>query len=360
MSGNGLFGSTILDVAIGLLFVYLVLSLVCTTVNEWIAGIWKIRSKTLKSAIVQMLDNQPYEQGGDTNWFLNQFYSHPLINGMTKPGNKEAQPSYLASRTFSTVVLDILTPGKVGAVYDDLKGAIETLPDGDVRKVLLALIRNANNDINPAQKNIEGWFDDTMDRVSGWYKRKTQVWTVVIAAALTLACNADTIRITRQLWRDPTERSQLVERAKARATKPGAGQTSPVDANPAEAHSAQKISGQSNPAQPNPAQLNPVQTISSSRAVKDHGAEKDSDENDLENIGELIGWAGMPKGREVWIAVLGWILTIVAVSLGAPFWFDVLKKFMQIRNAGQLPKDKPNPPENPPAKTAAPTQQKTT
>ena len=56
--GNGLLGSSTLEVLIGLIFVYLLLAIICTTLNEWIAGIFKTRSTTLKRAIVQLLDQQ--------------------------------------------------------------------------------------------------------------------------------------------------------------------------------------------------------------------------------------------------------------------------------------------------------------
>ena len=56
---NGIFGSAVLDVAVGLIFVYLLLGIICTTLNEWISGLLQTRSKMLQLAIQQLLDNQP-------------------------------------------------------------------------------------------------------------------------------------------------------------------------------------------------------------------------------------------------------------------------------------------------------------
>jgi len=93
MSSNGLFGSTILDVVLGLVFVYLLLAIICTTLNEWIAGIMKTRAGTLSSAIKQLLDGQSGDPASqDLNWFLKQFYAHPLITGMNQPGKSDAHP----------------------------------------------------------------------------------------------------------------------------------------------------------------------------------------------------------------------------------------------------------------------------
>src|SRR5689334_18370688 len=103
---------------------------------------------------------------------------------MTRDG---AHPSYLSARTFSTVVTDIATVAKQGSMtFERLESGIAGLPDGDVKRALLALIQNANGNLEAAQKAIEGWFNDTMDRVSGWYKRHSQIWIVLIAVVVTI------------------------------------------------------------------------------------------------------------------------------------------------------------------------------
>ncbi len=324
MTGNGLFGSTTLDVVIGLVFVYLLLAIICTTVNEWIAGILNARSKNLASAIKQMLDGQagpavsPEAKTG-VDWFLKQFYSHPLIAGMNQPGKKDAHPAYLSPRAFAAAVVDITTQQKPGVIsFTDLETGIGNLPNGDVKRALLALIQNANGDLPRAEKNIEAWFDDTMQRASGWYKRKTQVWTVIIAVVLTLGLNADTIRILKTLWTDPTLRAQLVEKAKNRsdATEPSV---------------AVQYKDKNNPLAPT--------------------AIKPVSKDELDTLGQVVGWN--EKDRSTWPNhLLGWILTIVAVSLGAPFWFDTLNKFMRIRNAGESPAESAKPPDKPKAPPA--------
>jgi hypothetical protein len=300
MSSNGLFGSAMLDVVLGLVFVYLLLAIICTTVNEWIAGVMGTRSNTLRKAIKQLLDGQSGDAASqDLNWFLKQFYAHPLITGMLQPGADNPHPAYIPSRTFATAVMDIATQQKSGVIsFGDLETGINQLPDGDVKNALLALIQNAPGDLNRAQRNIEAWFDDTMARVSGWYKRRTQVWTVLVAVALTLATNADTLRVVRTLLKDPAQRARMVEAAKQRQQ---AGQ--PV--------SSQEL-----------------------------------------QLLDILGWRELAscntEGVTRWDCtgewlerVLGWILTIVAVSLGAPFWFDVLNKFMRVRNAGDAPDEQP-------------------
>jgi hypothetical protein len=316
---NGLLGSTILEVVIGLIFVYLLLAIICTTVNEWIAGILKTRSSNLKTAIDQLLDGQAGQGNTDVNWFLNQFRTHPLIAGMKLQGLKgkaDSDPSYISARAFAITVMDIATPQAPGPIsFADLEKGITGLPDGDVKTTLLALIQNANHDIGQAQKNIENWFNDTMQRVSGWYKRTTQIWTLIIAAALTICANADTLQIVKTLWTDPTLRAQIVEQAKARADK---GQGTPT-----------ATAATSNPGKSSP---DPDQPASNANQAASQG--------ELDSLGRVFGWSQttLPTNCLGWAdRLLGWILSIIAISLGAPFWFDLLNKFMRVRNSGDAP-----------------------
>ncbi|HTV64396.1 MAG TPA: hypothetical protein VMD98_02270 [Bryocella sp.] len=318
MNGNGLFGSTTVDVVIGLIFVYLLLAIICTNLNEWIAGLFNTRSRTLETAIRQLLDEQAGKPDAlqDTNWFLRQFYRHPLIAGMCEPGKRKTPPAYLASRAFAIAVMDIATPGIAGTItFADLEAGIKKLPDGDVKTSLLAVIQTAHGDINLAQRNIQGWYEDTMQRVSGWYKKKTQLWTAIIATLLVICANADTVQITKTLWRDPTLRAELIEKAKDHA---------------ASATSAAPVAD---------SDQNHVPDANTDQAIKD----------DLNVLGGVIGWTHQAAIHGFWPwadRLLGWFLSIVAVSLGAPFWFDLLNKFMRVRNGGDAPEEVPATPQS--------------
>jgi hypothetical protein len=313
----GLLNSTVLDWVIGIVFVYLLLAILSTTINEWIAGITSVRAKTLEKGIAQLLDEQPRNADGSAPPFLKLFYSHPLISGMLTPGktDSDAHPSYLPSRTFATAVMDLATQGVQGSItFAQLESGAKNMPDGDVKTALLALLQNANGDLTRAQKNIEEWYDDTMQRVSGWYKRRTQVVTFWIAILLTLGTNADTIRFAQKLWVNPTLRATIVERAKAKTTtetgKEAAARTESV-------------------------QYKPDDPL--------HPHFRGIDNDDVKALTPLLGWTEddlndlLNHPRQWPKRLLGWALSIVAISLGAPFWFDMLNKLMNIRNAGKKP-----------------------
>src|SRR5689334_13240567 len=124
----GMFNSTILDVIIGLIFVYLLLSILCTAANEWVAALSKRRAITLQRGITQLLAGQPL--AGDGKTLLDAFYRHPLIKTMF---NGEHPPTYLSPRNFATAVTDIISDAPDGpSAFEDLVTKVNAMPDGDV------------------------------------------------------------------------------------------------------------------------------------------------------------------------------------------------------------------------------------
>src|SRR5206468_9711254 len=102
---NGLFGSPVLEVGIGLVFVYLLLGLLCTTLNEWLLSyILRLRPKLLNRALDTLLSNQVVVDGN----LRELFDRHPLIAKTTTSGGRHAA-SYLSAATFATVILDVVT-----------------------------------------------------------------------------------------------------------------------------------------------------------------------------------------------------------------------------------------------------------
>jgi len=310
----GLFNSTILEVAIGLIFVYLLLSIMCTAANEWVAALTRRRGETLKRGLAQLLAGQPIQGAQAPNALIQAFYEHPLIKSMIHDKN---HPTYLSPRNFSATLTDIITGEQQGKLeFNDLLAAVNALPDGEVKRSLAALLRRSDERLDTARLAIEGWFNDAMDRVSGWYKRRTQVWTIVLAAVLTLVANADSIQIARKLWTDPVLRSAVVEEAKARAQKPRP--TVSVE-----------YENEDDPTAPT--------------VTRNEGNQISDKERDL--LGQLVGWRSDWRQTWSWLTPLGWILTILAISMGAPFWFDMLNKVMNVRFAGKSPDEKAKTPE---------------
>ena len=108
-----MFGSNVLEVAIGVVFVYLLMSLICSTINEQvIARFFALRSKTLEDGIKTML-NDPQGAG-----LAKEFYNHSLIQGLAKQGvfdtlrRKVSKPSYISSHTFALAIQEVVAAYK--------------------------------------------------------------------------------------------------------------------------------------------------------------------------------------------------------------------------------------------------------
>ena len=306
-----MFGSTILEVAIGLVLVYLVLGLICMVVNEWIAQLLALRSKTLVAGIRHLLDEGLTER----------LYAHPLVDGLAKRGRfdratrQPSRPSYIPSHLFSLTLVDVLAPAdpaKGPRTLTEVRSAIAALPDERVRQTLLPLLEDAGDDLAAARRAIERWFDEGMDRVSGQYKRRIQIVTIALALVLTSLANADSILLANELSRDEVLRAAIVRLAEE-TVEQGTFSATP-EAAPAETDRTD---------------------VDEARV-----------ERLVEQTAELelpIGWSDpgvRPKGFDAaaWLGkVLGLLATTAAVSLGAPFWFDTLSKFVRVRAAGVRP-----------------------
>ena len=173
-----MFGSNILDIAIGLISLFLLLSLIASATNELIEGFMKTRAQNLEKGIISLIGSK------DAGDFVSSLYNHGLINSLYR-GNyatapKKELPSYIPSRNFALAVLDLVKNSPDDAA----------LP-ANVRTAMGALISAAGDDADKLLKSVEDWYNSAMDRVSGWYKRRTQAITFMLGIILAIGANAD-------------------------------------------------------------------------------------------------------------------------------------------------------------------------
>jgi hypothetical protein len=181
--------------------------------------------------------------------------------------------------------------------------------DEHITKVIKALnskVAAAERDSAALQEELATWFDHSMERVSGWYKRKTQLIVLVVATILVIVSNADGLRYAHALSTNATVREAVVA---------AAGNLAPSDS------------------------ASTLPDVQQARA-------------ELGQLNFALGWTGTdpsdprtpPAGLGGWFDwdfllahVPGWLLTILAVSVGAPFWFDLLGRLVRVRSAGLVP-----------------------
>jgi hypothetical protein len=278
-----MFGSDILEVSIGIVFVFVLVSTICSAVREAIEALLKTRASYLEFGIRQLL------RDGKGQGLAKAFFEHPLISslfaGEYRPGGERRRwwrgrnlPSYIPSRSFALALMDVLNTSNTAQIANP-----------KVRRVVELAIDSAHGNLDQARQNVEAWYDSAMDRVSGWYKRSTQWIIFAIALVIAIGANVDTLGIADYLYRHDGVRTALVNIVEANA-----------DAAP----------------------------DSASQALQQ-----------LEDLHLPIGWTSKPQKAAArtgswdrfrpWI---GWLMTAFAAMLGAPFWFDVLNKIMVIRS----------------------------
>ncbi|TMK56577.1 MAG: hypothetical protein E6G51_09280 [Actinobacteria bacterium] len=290
-------GGPAIEIAIALAFVFFLLSLIASHVTEWFAGLLNLRAKTLRDGLLGMLGD------GDV---VDRLLKHPLVRTDLQPG-RERDPSYIAPENFALALRDLLEPasGEEEVPQLKLEGEARKSVDPKLATQLRAL---PSGDSIPHVPEIEKWFDESMKRVGGWYKRKSQLVTIAVAVGLVLALNLSTLRIAEQLNGEPKVLANVVAKAEAAAEDDGSADSKGAD-------------------------------------MKAAGEEAEGAVHDLASLSLPVFWTeekNRPSSLDEWLlALAGWLITIAAVSLGAPFWFDALGKLSNLRMAGKKPPEEP-------------------
>ncbi|OIO54575.1 MAG: hypothetical protein COX57_12590 [Alphaproteobacteria bacterium CG_4_10_14_0_2_um_filter_63_37] len=300
-----MFGLNMLDVMIGLITIYLVFGIVCTAIVEWFNQLFSVRSNNLETALKEMFAGDLNDQQS----FVAAFYAHPLIRSLCTQDAKGnvKKPSYIPSDVVGKVVESLLLANKaVHAAKKVEEGGVslvDALPDtkasAHLKQMVAHHVDQARGDAEAFRQSVADQFDQVMDRASGWFKRKTQVVGFWTAAILVVVGNVDTLQITQVLANNPAARAQMMAVAN---------------------------------------QVN-VQGIDDQPGV---GIAFEQAQQAMAASTLQFGWHPSPAApSQGWLACLGAVLTKIvgllisamAISLGAPFWFDMLQKVMKVRTS---------------------------
>ncbi len=243
-------------------------------IQEVIASLFGLRSHNLEKGIKNLVGNE----------YARAMYDHPLIRGLRKPGKR---PSYIKPEILTTALLEVVAKDKTGKsaselTAEELRHSIDEIDVANpARELLLSLVNRGEETVDGVKKRLAEWFDEGMDRVSGWYKRQVKYFLLGIASIVTVSVNADSIRIAEQLWKDDALRTIIVAEAE--------------------------------------------------QAVRDGDSIQIDAQRQLDTF--PIGYSGGFPDISFQV-IVGWTLTIAAISLGAPFWFDLLSKISHLRASG--------------------------
>ena len=335
--------SEILALAIGLFFIYLLLSAITSYVTEAISSLLGLRAKNQVDAIQKLLEPSTTRLNGvqrlKEGWtarqelnaiagegsqavrperfsrlnanFLKAFYEHPIILSLSRPNR---QPSYISVRDFSITLLDLLMdshqsqPRTSEQYLAELRNNVNCLNE-DLRRSLLPLIEYAeviepdpDKRVVQVRQNIDNWYTTTMERTAGWYKNRVQLISIIVGLLVAIVLNADTIGIAQSLWSDVAVRQGLVQ-------------------------AAQEYNQQND-------------SINYQKILAE-----------MSTISFPMGWSPLWESQGVLAhqyqdlinpfgalsKIVGLLITALAISVGSSIWFDILNRVVNLRGTGAKP-----------------------
>lgn len=289
-----MFNSTVLEVAIGMISCYCAVSLIVSSINEGVSSMLQLRGKYLLQGIQKLLNDPDFNHMAQAVYNNAQF--HPAGDGQAvNAKDLESLPSYASPRQFATALTDTLTT--LQTLPGDMGSAIQNIPNPQLRQALSSMYERAGNDLSQFEAEVAYWFDQSMQRLAGAYKRTIQVWTVVFGLVLAMVFNIDTFHLFKVLWLHPTLAANI---------------------------SADQFAN----------------------------AQVAMDQLSVTSL--PIGWEKPPFSwgadgphwnyglSDFLLMALGWGVTVLTTLFGAPFWFDLLQKATHLRGAGNKPASTPN------------------
>jgi hypothetical protein len=282
---NAMLGSTVLEVAVGLIFCYATVALIVSSLQEALASALGLRARGLLAGVKTMLNDPQF------NALARAVYSHALVNPLDDghalvQRKLKATPSYIASRDFATALVDSIAsvPGDFAKLGRD----IDAVPDAQVRRVLQTMYRRAAGDADSFQELVAQWFDGAMERVSGAYKRRALLISLGLTFAVAAVFNVDSIHLFSTLWNHAVIAGQVAEAARAAVA-----------------------------AGPDASGAHAIETL----------------------CALPIGWCSVPPLESADFAwrVAGWAITAATGLFGAQAWFDLLQHVVNLRATGARP-----------------------
>jgi hypothetical protein len=379
----------ILSILIALIFIYFILSLIVSgiieTINKWRSR----RGKYLFNALEKVFKDDVNKN------YTSLIYDHPIIESMKKSINK--LPSYIPSEKFTEALVDIiireddaakkglaLNEEKYYAEFDTFKAfkdGLTNLNYSRLKNMLQSFVLQSE-DIKELKVKISTWYDDYMDRMGGWFSWDSKKLAFYISVAITLLFNINSIEIIKALYNNEVLTNEIVLNAEktvnAISQNNGFEEISEYNLdeliNYFDSLKLLTIQPDSNI---NLGAIVSTDSIAEALKTLQTGIQNINTISTLIHFDDLpIGWFTDQHQKRVLNSInekrkeegestitlneitntksvvnpllfrlntfLGWIITIIALSFGAPFWFSLLNSLINIRNAGRKPSVKEN------------------
>jgi hypothetical protein len=353
-----MFGSYLVELVVGLSFLFAVLGLVTTAVTESVLAMRATRAAHLKEWLGLWTVNALGGSAtiGNTTVDLTQLTSHPLLDQGRRAGS---MPSYLPATRMAAALLQMLAmpfgQSCVGKSLVEaetaLRSHIDSLNNPQLTKVLGPLLdsaagkaRDGGELVEALKTEVSAWIDESMGRIEGWTKRNAKAISLVVGAAICLSFNVSAYEVLNVLSSDRQVRTALANTAASF----NAEQCERVAVPEAPAGAASSVSQAAVDARVDCLQRSAKEAVASLGSLSQLG----------------IGWDNPPRFIKAWNkgnypVVFGqallWLLGVAAAafaaSLGGDFWFKGLTDIIRLTGfKPQLPVPEPAPAPTPASK----------
>ena len=323
-----------LEVAIGLVFSWLVLSAAASQAQELVNNLFQLRSVYLEKGILNILGDQT---------LVDKFFQHPVIQALCEQDQKTGKfkkPAYIPAVKFSQAAFDVLVSPDELVVGSRLSpeqirsGLKANTKAPDLTDHLFPDMENkvmtTEATIAYARANLEQQFDASMDRVTGWFKRNSQKLALGLGIALALVLNVDTVQIATQLWTQPTQRAMLVAQvgngsASNQLTAPNGSAPDFTQLYKQAQNFSMPIGWVTQAADCKQIGFLPGRATYPGFGGPNTGCQQIVN---LPGMNDPWGWLGK---------IFGIIVSGIAAAQGAPFWFNALSKLIGLKGSGPAP-----------------------
>jgi len=321
-------GLDFLNLVIGLIFIYLIYSIAASTIWEIIVSISNLKGRMMHNWVLENFNEATDEANSEMG---NKILDHHIIKGLVTKSSRK--PVYISSELFTDVLVDLIvdcntndeaSSGKKVNIKSFKKNLKETkLLNQGLQRVFLQYLEGSDT-LKDVKDKIGRWYDEAQERLIGTFKKSLQIWIFVISLVLVCATNADTIKLASYLYNNPDTRLAIAKK---------------VDL------LVQDTIVINNLTKIDTTIIDSLTRMEQKEILNkiDHDLKTLEELNDeLQEVSIPIGWANEKFDSYSFWDILkkigGLLLSVFAVSLGAPFWFDILNKLANLRSSGTKPK----------------------
>ncbi len=334
---------SIIQIIIAIVLIYFVFSVIVYVISEWIAGFLELRGLNLRHAIHEVFNDNLNKDFGSL------LYSHPQVENLKR--NSDKLPSYIPSRNIAIGLIHIVSKeanpylykvnesdgtlerlqqeqnSQFPDAFEQFKNGLSTLNESHFKTLLINLVQHTT-DLPTLTKILENWYDNYMERVTGWYKNRIRKIILIIAVFVTIAFNVDSIYIINQLAVDPNLQARMNDNAVQIVSDSVYQKT--IEQNLATDLKAVEDLYQGSE------YIRIARDSVIQAHLKARQAQLSIIKQDLASWDLPIGWH-IQRNNNPLLMLLGWFISALALTAGAPFWFDLLKKLVNVRYNGIKP-----------------------